>query len=330
MRADWKKFRHRLEWLGLLATTKVVPLLPRSVCVGFANLAGTLAARFDRRGRRVALENLRLAFGDTYSAAERDVITRESYRHFARSMLELFWSSRLTSSNWSRYVDASDLDTRYGDELAAGRPFVLACYHYSNFEWLSLAAAFRGYGGAIITQEFKNPLLDPIFKQLREQSGHQMVSRQGGIIRLYKALRKGGRVAILVDLTIPPKIPTVAIDCFGLKTSVTFAHAWLHQRTGAPIVTAHCEPLPDGRYRIVAHRKLELPPDASLQQITQACWDNFEPYVRKNPAPWLWMYKHWRYRPATAKREEYPFYANFSEDFELRLSELPTTMAPVE
>ena len=33
------------------------------------------------------------------------------------------------------------------------------------------------------------------------------------------------------------------------------------------------------------------------------------------------MYKHWRYRPGVAQRAEYPFYANFSEDFEERLHE---------
>ena len=38
-------------------------------------------------------------------------------------------------------------------------------------------------------------------------------------------------------------------------------------------------------------------------------------YVRKTPAPWLWMYKHWRYRPAHSDRP-YPFYANFYRLFE--------------
>jgi hypothetical protein len=44
------------------------------------------------------------------------------------------------------------------------------------------------------------------------------------------------------------------------------------------------------------------------QRIAQACWDSFEPYLRQNPAPWLWMYKHWRYKPARPDRL-YPFYA---------------------
>jgi len=79
-----------------------------------------------------------------------------------------------------------------------------------------------------------------------------------------------------------------------LKASVTSAHAWLNEQTGAPIIPAHTEPLANGRYRLVFHPKIETA-GRTYQQIAQACWNSFEPYVRKNPAPWLWMYKHWRY-----------------------------------
>ena len=140
-----------------------------------------------------------------------------------------------------------------------------------------------------MTQEFKNPLLNPIFVSLRECSGQRVIHRGGAVLQLYKTLHRGGRVAILTDLTIPAQLPTVAIDCFGLKTSVTFAHAWAHRRAGATIINVHCEPLPGGRYRIVFHPPIKFPPDASFQEIAQACWNQFEPHVRANPAPWMWM-----------------------------------------
>jgi KDO2-lipid IV(A) lauroyltransferase len=319
VRAAWKKFRHRLEAFAVSVLAKLIPLMPRSMCYHVAQIGGALAAQFDRAGRRVAFANLSLVLGAEISAEGREQLVRESYQNFARTMLDLFWSPRLTSQNFRDYIEFDHAQFR-AVGIEPEQPFVFGCYHYGNFEWLSLAGGFLGYRGTIIAQEFKNPLLDPIFKKLREQSGHQMVAREGGIIRLYKALRRKSYVAILIDLTIPPKIPTVAIDCFGLKTSVTFAHAWLHQQTGAPLITAHCEPLPHGRYRVVLHRP-QFAPNASLQQIAQACWDEFEPHVRENPAPWLWMYKHWRYRPGVANRANYPFYANFSEDFEIRLHE---------
>src|SRR5437879_4583422 len=266
---------------------KLVPLLSRKSCYRFALALGGLMSILDRHGRKVALSNLEVGFGDRFSQREREQITRQSFQHCARTMLDLLWSSRLTAENFSRYIELENLEetARYGPE----RSIMIACYHYSNFEWLSLACGFLDLKGTIISQEFKNALLDPIFKKLREQSGHEFIPRQGGLIRLYKVLRRKGRTALLVDLTVPPSQAAVAIDCFGLKTSVTSAHSWLHERSGAPIIPAHCEPLPGGRYRVVFHPKIDNTAGMTHQQIAQACWNSFAPYVRKNPAPWLWI-----------------------------------------
>src|SRR5215467_5751410 len=62
MRSAWKKIRYRLEWLGLKSATKIVPLLSRKACYRVALLLGSLGAVLDRRGRHVALSNLRVAF----------------------------------------------------------------------------------------------------------------------------------------------------------------------------------------------------------------------------------------------------------------------------
>jgi KDO2-lipid IV(A) lauroyltransferase len=314
MRSQWKRIRYRLEWAGLFLATKLIPLCSRRVCNHLALTAGALLSFLDRPRYHVALSNLEAAFGDRFSRAEQRKIARESFQHFARTMVDLLWSPRLTQQNFSRYIECQNLEeTTRG--TGPERSLIVACYHYSNFEWLSLACGFLDLKGTIISQEFKNSLLDPIFKKLREQSGHELVPRERGIIRLYKVLRRKGRTALLVDLTVPPSQGAVAIDCFGLKTSVTSAHAWLHEQTGAPIIPAHCEPLPDGRYRVVFHPKIEGTAEMTHQQIAQACWNSFEPYAQKNPAPWLWMYKHWRYLPANPDRP-YPVYANFFRPFQ--------------
>jgi KDO2-lipid IV(A) lauroyltransferase len=328
VRAAWKKIRYRIEWLALTAVAKMIPLLSRDACYRLAQFIGALAATFDWRGRRVALSNLQAAFGNTLSPTRRAELARESYQHFARTVLDLFWSPSLTPENYSRYIDVANLEV-VQEAMKAGNGIIFACFHYSNFEWVAIAANFFGIESALVAQEFKNSLLDEIFVRLRESSGQRVIPRDGGVLRLYKTLQRGGRVAILTDLTIPAQLPTVAIDCFGLKTSVTFAHAWAHRRAGATIINVHCEPLPGGRYRIVFHPRIDFAPDASLQEMAQACWDQFEPFVRANPAPWLWMYKHWRYRPLAADPASYPFYANISQDFERRLDERARHLPPM-
>jgi len=310
--------RYRLEWLGLVLATKLIPLCSRRVCYHIAQTAGALLSFVDRDRYQVALSNLEVAFGGAFSLEQRRKMARESFQHFARTMVDLLWSPRLTQENFSQFIELQNFGETARD-TGPERCLMIACYHYSNFEWLSLACGFLDLKGTIISQEFKNPSLDPIFKKLREQSGHELIPRDRGIMRLYKVLRRKGRTALLVDLTVPPSQGAVAINCFGLKTSITSAHAWLHERTGVPIVPAHCEPLANGRYRLVFHPKIANTADMTHQEIAQACWNSFEPYVRKNPAPWLWMYKHWRYRPANPDRP-YPFYSNFYRPFENMLA----------
>ena len=306
--------RYRLEWLGLVLATKLIPLCSRRVCYHIAQIAGALLSFVDRDRYQIALSNLEVAFGGAFSLEQRRKMARESFQHFARTMVDLLWSPRLTQENFSQFIELQNFGETARDTCPE-RCLMIACYHYSNFEWLSLACGFLDLKGTIISQEFKNPSLDPIFKKLREQSGHELIPRDRGIMRLYKVLRRKGRTALLVDLTVPPSQGAVAINCFGLKTSITSAHAWLHERTGVPIVPAHCEPLANGRYRLVFHQKIANTAEMTHQEIAQACWNSFEPYVRKNPTPWLWMYKHWRYRPANPDRP-YPFYANFYRPFE--------------
>ena len=314
MRSRWKRIRYRLEWIGLLLAVKLIPLLSRRSCFHLAQMLGGVISIFDRHGYRVALNNLEVAFGNQFSIHEQRKIARQSFQHFARTMVDLLWSSRLSQQNLSRYIEFQNLE-EIAPAIGPACSAVIACYHYSNFEWLSLASGFIDLRGTIVSQEFKNSLLDPIFNKLREQSGHQLIPRRGGLVRLYKVLRRKGRTALLVDLTVPPGDGAVIINCFGLSTSVTSAHAWLHERTGAPIIPAHCEPLPDGRYRVIFHPKIDNTAGMTHRQIAQACWDSFEPYVRRDPAPWLWMYKHWRYQPINAARP-YPFYAHVSRRFE--------------
>lgn len=319
MTTGWKKLRHRIEHIVVRGIEAVVPTLPRRAYLLLADFCGSLAYFFHVPGRQVAIENVEAAFGSAMSQAEKRRVVRRSYQYFARAMGDLFWGRRLTRNNLAQFVDVSAL-TEFVASGGAKSGIIFACPHYGGFEWIPFALALSGIPSTVVTQSFKNPLLNGIFNGLREVSGIQTIRRERAILRLYKALVSGRSIALAVDLTVSAKLPSVPITCFGMQTCVTFAHAWLHKRTGAPIIPTHCEPLEDGRYRLVLHPALEISAHATHQQIAQACWDRFEPVVRKEPAPWLWMYKHWRYRPAGA--EQYPSYANESPHFRKLLARI--------
>jgi Kdo2-lipid IVA lauroyltransferase/acyltransferase len=312
--------RQRLEFLGLSSFVWLVGRLPYGCLRPIANCLGSLVYCFDQRGKQVAQANLDAAFGDSRTAAEKNRIAAGSYRTFARTMLELFWSPNLSESVARRIArfEGLDLDSCHKDPR---QPAVYLCLHYSNFEWLSQFGAYTITNGPVITQRFKNPLLGPIFDRLRSSTGHQIIPQERAMIRMLKHLKSGGKFAMLCDLNLDPSEPSVIVDTFGgLKTCVTQMQAALALRTGARIVPVECRPEPDGTYRMVYRQPLDFPPGASAAEITQLCWNTLEPSIHEQPECWLWAYKHWRFRPASDETGRYPFYANVAKRFDKMLA----------
>ena len=323
----WKKYRYYLEWLSCATLAQVVPRLPRRGCMALARALGHVGFLCDRRGRDVALANLALVFGDRYNAAERRQIAIRSYQTFAQTMLDLFWSSRLTVDNWREHVElAGDADNFFRSRMnGTGPGSVAMCIHWGNFEWVSIAVGFRGVNVTVVTETFKNERLSELFSRARAVSGQIIIPQENSMIRLLKTVKRRGTAGMLADLTLRPDQPSVVINAFGRKMCVNILHAILAQRAGAALVPFHGEPLPDGKVRVVIDPPLDIAPGATLQEIAQTCWDHFESRIRERPELWMWAYKHWRYRPADAAPEDYPPYANPQWQFEAKLKEAAST-----
>ena len=308
MRTLWKQFRYRLELFGCLLVANLVPRLPRRACQRLARALGRLHWALDPRSRAVALANLEAAFGQRFTPDERIRVGRASFENFAAAMFDLFWAPRRrderTRARWIEMAGAGEaraIRDQHGASL-------LVQTHLGSYEMLSICCGFVGLPTTIVMQNFKNPRLDAVFVRARETGGHQLIGQAQSMLKLLRALRRGGGAGLLVDLNLRPgQQPCVAVEAFGgLKMCVTFLHALLHERTGVPITPTSSLPRPDGTCRMTLH-----PP----------CWDFFEPLIHERPELWLWGYKHFRYRPADAPTPgRYPFYARPSREFERLLT----------
>lgn len=318
----FKRLRYRLEYCALEFVAALIPLLPYEALAPIANALGSLGYHLDSRGRATALANLATIFPER-SADERSRIAEMSYQSFARTMLCLFWSPNLSATKLHRFLEITGLDS---DPVhrSPGEPAIYFCFHFSNFEWLSHASAWAIQTGPVIFQQFKNPLLGPVFSRLRATSGHEIIPQSRALIRMLKVLKAGGKFGVLTDLSLDPKHGAIPIRCFGLWTAASPLIAVLHARTNAKLIPCETLPNPDGTYRAVYHPPLQIPPDATPSEVAQACWDALEPSIRQHPECWLWAYKQWRFRPANADPTTYPTYANPTKRFDKLLGTVTT------
>jgi lauroyl/myristoyl acyltransferase len=309
---QWKRIRYRLEWLGVKALGHLIPRLSRRGCAMLARAVGAAAFALDKHGRKVTLANIEAALGDQYSPREQLRIGRASYQSFARTMLDLFWAPRLTQPGGEKYVDVVGRE-HFDAEL--GKPCVVLCAHHAGVEWASVACGLLGYRGVTLTQAFKNPLLDKLFTDLRSCTGQEIITQDLSMLRMLRRLNNGELVGLLIDLNLSPSQAATVIDTFGMKMCATYLHAILAQRTGARLVPMTAEPHPDGSCRVTIHPPLDFPEGATGQEIAQIAWNFLENIIRQKPELWMWVYKHWRFRPKGTTRH-YPYYAHESGKFE--------------
>ena len=312
-----KRVRYWIEWLLVSFFGRLVSALPLRLLQKIADVAGSLVYWADAKGRAVALANLEVACGSEFSVKQRRHIAKRSLQVFGRNFLELFWTTRMTKDNVDKFISFEDPE-RFRELIESDVPIIAISPHFGNVELAGTLIALKGKPFVIISQPFKNERLTPIFRKLREASGNKIIVPENAVVRLLRSLRAGESVFLFTDLTLKLRDSAVVIEGFGLKMRVTQIHAFLHLRTGYPIVPWVTLPRGDGGYVVRLLPWLRFPPTMSYQEIAQACWNQFEPIIRANPEYWLWVYKHWRYKPSLPVRQ-YPFYANQSDQFDLEI-----------
>jgi lauroyl/myristoyl acyltransferase len=209
--------------------------------------------------------------------------------------------------------------------MKGNRAVIGLTVHFGNFEWGNLLFAFRGLGGHVVMQRFRNDRLTSLFQKLRESSGQKLVTQEKSMLKFFKLLKQGSNVGMLTDLTLKMSEPGMLINTFGLCMWTTGMHGLLQSRTGVPILPFVTVPARKG-YDVRLLEPIEFAPSATPEEIAQRCWDRFEPVIREHPELWLWAYKHWRYRPPV-DGGGYPFYANRNEFFDAEFNKKLTATA---
>ncbi len=313
----WKQFRYRLEVAGVGFIAWLIPKFPRRPVVALGRALGWLAYHLSPKQRRYALTNLDIAFHETKTRAEKARIARASFQNFGGTMLGLFWSPRLNREVVDRLVDCNPKHIERVHEIQArGKGIVFLTFHYGDWELLGLATGFYGVPLTVVMDNMRNVALENVLKRLRGQSGHRIITEHNAAPALLKTLKRGGNIALLIDLNAPVTRGGVWLKFFGMPVFNNSAAAALSLHTGATIVCAVATPLPGGRAHIVYGAEIEFTPtghyEDDVRALSQKCLDFCENLVRERPEYWLWSYKRWKHAPTT-DLAGFPFYAYYTK-----------------
>lgn len=298
--------RHRLEYVLVKGVQMLLRPLPVRVLRTLGGPLGLVAYLVDRRHRRIAIDNLTVAFPGR-SARECRRIARHVFRHMGRLLLEVLKLDGMPASRLLALFE-SDGDERVREAYRQGRGVLFFSGHFGYWEMFGVGHPLKVAPFSYVERPLDNPLLDALLRRVRGQTGNSPIARQGGVRRMLRELSANRGVAMLIDQHLHGP-DAIDVQFFGRPAATTSALAAMALRTGAVVIPFFVLPLPDGRYRLIAEHPVQPPegdnPDA-VREFTQRCTDVIEMYVRRYPELWLWMHRRWRAGGGSAVSEVPP------------------------
>jgi KDO2-lipid IV(A) lauroyltransferase len=290
-----------LVYLVLRVLIALIQFLSAESAGRLARAVAWLIWRLDKRHRQVADENLRHAYGEQMSAAERERVIRDVYVHFCTLLTELFQlPRRMHLRNWKRHVElvgARPLLTT----LLSGRPVLIVTGHLGNWELAGYFLGLVGFKTFAIARTLDNPYLDDLLRRMRQRTGQKILAKKGDFDSIEGALAGGGILATLADQDAGER--GLFVDFFGRPASTHKAvalPALEHQVTilvvGVPRV--------EGKYQVLVTdvidpAEYEGRPDA-VKALTQRYTSALERVIRVAPEQYFWLHRRWKHQPRPA------------------------------
>jgi lauroyl/myristoyl acyltransferase len=262
--------------------------------------------RFDDKGRRRSLANLRVVQGliksngivlleKVYNPTEREeLIIRRSYRNMARTVGHAFWTCRNAVERVRQAGEMSETGKRF---LSENKPAVTVSGHIGCWEILSQLAFLEGHQMMSVAKDIGTGGMTKLLMKARTSIGQEIVHANGAFRPLMQGLKSGKSLGLLVDQVVDLKDGGIWVKFFGVPIPVSAAPAFFSAKGKAPIVVAWSRPLKDGRYRCEIVNTYTADEARDIRSMTQRCIIDLERVIRRHPSAWVLNYNLFRNLP---------------------------------
>jgi KDO2-lipid IV(A) lauroyltransferase len=294
MRASDQLLYHIVR--GLLHLLGRFPENLRRCC---AVLLGRCFYTVDRKHRRIAIQNLQRAFGSERTADQIQVIARRVFENLFHIVFELGWSLHLPDKALSDHVTLHGLDA-YKTAMAKGRGVLFLAAHFGNWELLTIVGYLGNIPIRIVYRPLDTPFLDRFFKERRSRFGGQpLPTRRGAMRQIYKALKHGYPVAMLMDQNVD-WYEGVFADFFNHRACTSTGMALLALKSGAPVLPCFLIRTKNGFHAVLGPELTTIRTGDARKDVelnTQMYNRVIEIYARRFPDQWFWVHQRWKTRP---------------------------------
>ena len=283
------------------AILRVLEAVPLRLLAAVLEAAMLLVWVVDRRHRRVARINLRIAFPEM-GDGEASRIIRRCYRNMGTSAAEFVHLPKMDAAYIREHVRIEGAEHIRSSMKERKQPAMVMTGHFGNWEMQSHAYATLIEPAAFIVRPLKSRIFDRIVTDRRELVGNTVIRKEDSAKEVMKVLRKNILVGILIDQNVD-RHKGVLVDLFTRKAYTTFGIARLALAMRAAIHTGFIFRDPERKF----HHTLRFGPPIAIDfdapreeevlRVTRRCNEELEKAIREAPDQWMWFHRRWKTRP---------------------------------
>jgi len=281
----------RLVYIFAWLIVCLIRCLPLSVCFLLGQAIGALMWLILPGYRRLARENLTIAFAKEMSEGD---LGRLTFRHFTTlgaNVVCAFKMPSLSQAQIQRVAHFENLDV-VKRNIALGRPVIMAINHIGNWElYAQIVFQWPEVRSGTIYQALHNKLVDDLVNRDRRRLGLETFDRKKGFQGAIGLLRELGVLGVLVDQHAGKS--GVWTPFFHRLCSTSPLVATLALRTNAVVIPSAIYTDGFARWRIVMGQEIPWTPD-NPEQLTLDLNRNLEEQIRVSPADWFWVHNRWK------------------------------------
>lgn len=273
--------------------------LSLGACLTVGRYLGHLLYLIDFRHRKIALANLRFAFGDEKDEKALQTIAKAHFRQWG-----------MIGHEWLRFIniDSNGLEKICSNITVEGEAHLLAAKekspavilvsaHFGNFEYAHIYYATHYNRLNFIVRKLDNDRLEQERLRYNHKANVNILYKENGLRPALKNLKKGEDIVIFADrkTIVEEGLP---LKFFGKKTSTLPVAVGMAKKFNIPMV-----PMFITRCKETARHKLIFYPmftvadiegDDALEQGVQLQNDKIETAIRQYPDQWLWIHRKWK------------------------------------
>jgi len=291
--------REKIEFAIVKLLLSIAKILPKSMLYALFKYLTLLVYHIDTKRQKLTKLNLSSVYTN---------LSQEDIKHLSKQVyIEL---SKTITEIVLMFVDRFDIDDAIInkdeaiskiDELLkqkGDRGLIAMTAHFSNWELLGQFLAKHKLAMLTVGREGNNQLIEQnITTPLRRKNGNDTVYKKKAMMAMFKKLKQGGNVGILIDQKAGRK-NSVVVDFMGHRAETTTAVAMLQVKFDALVVPFFVARVSDGKYKLIIKEPIDKVCDDDttecLEKLTLKYNEVMGEVIDEYPSQWFWMHNRWR------------------------------------